>query len=269
MRQRRWIELLKDYDCIIQYHPRKTNIVVDALSRKSVGSLATIRDDEILRFKTKLCVPNDGDLRRKLWEEAHCSRLAIHPGGTKMYKDLRQNYWWSGMKQDIVQFVAQCLGYQGPYGAIMRFREDNSSLGRFVESLCFGLKRRCRSPICWHDVGKKNLLGPELVQLTIEKVSLIKKKLKATQSKQKSYADNRRRNLEFEVGDHVFLKVSPMKSIMRFGRKGKLNPYFVGPFELEPIQISEDLTYEEVLVQIVDVIDKVLRHAVIKLVKVL
>ncbi|RVW23677.1 Retrovirus-related Pol polyprotein from transposon gypsy [Vitis vinifera] len=92
MRQRRWIELLKDYDCIIQYHPGKTNIVADALSRKFVGSLEAIRDDGILMFRARLCVSNDGDLRRELLEEAHCSRLAIHPGGTKMYKDLRQNY---------------------------------------------------------------------------------------------------------------------------------------------------------------------------------
>ena len=83
------------------------------------------------------------------------------------------------------------------------------------------------------------------MQLTIEKVSLIKKKLKATQSKQKSYADNRRRDLEFEVGDHVFLKVSPMKSIMRFGRKGKLNPYFVGPFEV--LERVGTLAYKVVL----------------------
>ena len=68
-----------------------------------------LSDDGILRFRTRLCVPNDGDLRRELLEEAHCSRLAIHQGGTKMYKDLRQNYWWSGMKRDIAQFVAQCL----------------------------------------------------------------------------------------------------------------------------------------------------------------
>ena len=83
------------------------------------------------------------------------------------------------------------------------------------------------------------------MQLTIEKVSLIKKKLKATQSKQKSYADNRRRNLEFEVGDHVFLKVSPMKSIMRFGRKGKLNPCFMGPFEV--LERVGTLAYKVVL----------------------
>ena len=68
-----------------------------------------LSDDGILRFRTRLRVPNDGDLRRKLLEKAHCSRLAIHLGGTKMYKDLRHNYWWSGMKQDIAQFVAQCL----------------------------------------------------------------------------------------------------------------------------------------------------------------
>ena len=66
------------------------------------------------------------------------------------------------------------------------------------------------------------------MQLTIEKVVLIKETLKATQSRQKSYVDNRRWDLEFEVGDHVFLKVSPMKSVIRFGRKGNLSPWFVG-----------------------------------------
>ena len=92
--------------------------------------------------------------------------------------------------------------------------------------------RKCRSPICWNDVGERKLLGPELVQLTVEKVALIKERLKAAQSRHKSYADHRRRDLEFEVGDHVFLKVSPMMSVMRFGRKGKLSPRFVGPFEI-------------------------------------
>ena len=58
-------------------------------------------DDGILRFGTRLCVPSDEDLRRELLEEAHYSRLVIHLGGTKMYKDLKQNYWWSSMKRDI------------------------------------------------------------------------------------------------------------------------------------------------------------------------
>ena len=68
--------------------------------------------------------------------------------------------------------------------------------------------RRCRSPVCWGDVGERKLLGPKLVQLTVEKKALIKERLKTIQSRQKIYADNCRRDLEFEVGDHVFLKVS-------------------------------------------------------------
>ena len=90
----------------------------------------------------------------------------------------------------------------------------------------------CRSPICWDDVGERKILGPKLVQLTVEKMALIKERLKTVQSRQKSYADNRRRDLEFEVGDHIFLKVSPMNPVMRFGSKCKLSPRFVGPFEI-------------------------------------
>ena len=62
-----------------------------------------------MRFGTRLCVLNDGDLRRELLEEAHCSKFGIHLGGTKMYRDLKQNYWWPGMKRDIARFVAQYL----------------------------------------------------------------------------------------------------------------------------------------------------------------
>ena len=84
--------------------------------------------------------------------------------------------------------------------------------------------RRCRSPICWDDVGERRLLGLEIVQLTVEKVCIIRNHLRATQTRQKSHADNRRRSLEFQVGDHVFLRVTPTKGIIRFGVRGKLNP---------------------------------------------
>ena len=87
--------------------------------------------------------------------------------------------------------------------------------------------RKYQYLVYWDDVGKRKLLRIKLVQLTVEKVVLIKEILKTTQSRQKNYVDNRIWNLEFEVGDHVFLKVSPMKSVMRFGRKGKLSPWFV------------------------------------------
>ncbi|GJR91983.1 hypothetical protein Tco_0215994 [Tanacetum coccineum] len=92
--------------------------------------------------------------------------------------------------------------------------------------------RKCRSPVLWAEIGESSLIGPELVQETTDKVVLIKEKLKAARDRQKSYADNRRKPLEFEVGDRVMLKVSPWKGVIRFGKKGKLAPRYVGPFEI-------------------------------------
>ncbi|GJT84048.1 putative reverse transcriptase domain-containing protein [Tanacetum coccineum] len=92
--------------------------------------------------------------------------------------------------------------------------------------------RKCRSPIMWVEVGEGQLIGPELVQETTEKISQIKDRLKAARDHQKSYADKRRKPLEFSVGDYVLLKVSPWKGVVRFGKKGKLAPRFVGPFEI-------------------------------------
>ncbi|GJR10548.1 putative reverse transcriptase domain-containing protein [Tanacetum coccineum] len=92
--------------------------------------------------------------------------------------------------------------------------------------------RKCRSPILWVEIGESWLIGPELVQDTTDKVVLIKERLKAARDRQKSYADNRRKPLEFEVGDQVLLKVLPWKGVVRFGTKGKLAPRYVGPFEI-------------------------------------
>ena len=91
---------------------------------------------------------------------------------------------------------------------------------------------RSRSPMCWGEVGDAPMLGPEEVREMTEKVHLIRERMKTAQSRQKSYADQRRRPLEFEVGDMVFLKVSPMRGVVRFGKKGKLSPRFVGPFPI-------------------------------------
>ena len=90
--------------------------------------------------------------------------------------------------------------------------------------------RRCRAPIYWDGVGERKFLGPDIIQETEEKVRLIRERLRTAQSRQKSYADVRRRALEFQVGDQVILKVSPSKGIVRFGTKGKLSPRYVGPF---------------------------------------
>ncbi|GJY67704.1 putative reverse transcriptase domain-containing protein [Tanacetum coccineum] len=92
--------------------------------------------------------------------------------------------------------------------------------------------RKCRSPIMWAEIGEGQLIGPELVQETTEKISQIKYRLKAERDRQKSYADKRRKPLEFSVGDYVLLKVPPWKGVVRFRKKGKLAPRFVGPFEI-------------------------------------
>ncbi|GJU38078.1 putative reverse transcriptase domain-containing protein [Tanacetum coccineum] len=92
--------------------------------------------------------------------------------------------------------------------------------------------RKCRSPVLWAEIGEGSLIGPEYVQETTDKVLVIKEKLKAARDRQKRYADNRRKLLEFEVEDGVMLKVSPWKGVVHFGKKGKLAPRYVGPFEI-------------------------------------
>ena len=92
--------------------------------------------------------------------------------------------------------------------------------------------RPCRSPIYWTKVGESSIIGPYLIRDTSEKVSLIQQRLLMSQGRQKSYADVRRRRLEFEVGDHIFLKVMPKRGVVRFGKRGKLLPRFVRPFEI-------------------------------------
>nr|GEZ93619.1 putative reverse transcriptase domain-containing protein [Tanacetum cinerariifolium] len=92
--------------------------------------------------------------------------------------------------------------------------------------------RKCCSPICWTEVGGAQILGPELIQETIEKIVHIKQRMQASRDRQKSYADLKRKPMEFQVGDKVMLKVSPWKWVVRFGKRGKLNPRKVGPFKV-------------------------------------
>nr|GEV25474.1 putative reverse transcriptase domain-containing protein [Tanacetum cinerariifolium] len=92
--------------------------------------------------------------------------------------------------------------------------------------------RKCRSPVCWAEVGDAQLTGPEIIQETTEKIVQIKQRLQAARDRQKSYVDVRRKPLEFHVRDKVMLKVSPWKGVVRFGKRGKLNPHYIGHFKV-------------------------------------
>jgi hypothetical protein len=92
--------------------------------------------------------------------------------------------------------------------------------------------RRCRTPLFWNETGEQKVFGPDILEEVEKQVRMVRENLRVTQSRQKSYADHRRRELSFEVGDFIYLKVSPMRGLRRFKVRGKFAPRFIGPFKI-------------------------------------
>ncbi|GKF18379.1 putative reverse transcriptase domain-containing protein [Tanacetum coccineum] len=116
---------------------------------------------------------------------------------------------------------------------LVKFSYNNSYHASIKEAPFEALYgQKCRSPVCWAEVGEVQLTGPELVQETTEQIIQIKQRMQAASDRQKSYADLKRKPMEFQVGDKVMLKVSPWKGVVRFGKRGKLNPGYVRPFKV-------------------------------------
>ncbi|GJZ58312.1 putative reverse transcriptase domain-containing protein [Tanacetum coccineum] len=139
--------------------------------------------------------------------------------------------------------------------------------------------RKCRSPVCWAKVGDAQLTGPELIHETTEKIVQVKQRIQAAHDCQKSYIDVRRKPLEFQVGDRVMLKVVPWKGVIRFGKRGKLNPRYIRPFKkclsdeplaipMDEIHIDDKLHFVEKLVEIMDREVKRLNQSLIPFIKV-
>ncbi|GJS40943.1 hypothetical protein Tco_0565986 [Tanacetum coccineum] len=202
-------EMLRDLDQQMEKRADdgKANVVTDALSRKErvkprrVRAMAMIIQygvrGMILAAQSEAFKQENGMMRTVVMDEAHASRLR----------------WmiYLVVLADAAESVRDTIGFEYCLA---------SSSGW------------TKSPVLWAEIGESSLTGPELVLDMTDKVVLIKEKLKAARDRQKSYADNRRKPLEFEVGDRVMLKVSPWKGVIRFGKKGKLAPRYVGPFEI-------------------------------------
>ncbi|GJZ93692.1 putative reverse transcriptase domain-containing protein [Tanacetum coccineum] len=328
MRQHRWLKLLSDYDCEIRYHPRKANMVTNALSQKERVKPLRVR---ALMMTIDLHLPsqilNTQTEARK--EENYASedlfgmikKLKPRADGTlclknrnKMYHDLKKLYWWPNMKAEIATYVSKCLTcakvkaeHQKPSGLLvqpeipqwkwekitkdfitklpktstgqdtirvivdrltksthfMPMKETGSMeklMRQYLKEVSRGMKYqfrsspivmnnsyhtsikaapfealygwKCRSPICWAEVGDSQLTGPEIIHETTEKIVQIKSRIQAARDRQKSYADKRRKPLEFQVGDKVMLKVLPWKGVIRFGKREKLNPRYIRPFKI-------------------------------------
>ncbi|GJZ98303.1 putative reverse transcriptase domain-containing protein [Tanacetum coccineum] len=288
MQQRRWIELFSDYDCEIRYHPSKANVVIDALRlQKGLDEIIEQRSDGTLYYLDQIWVLLKGDMRTLIMDEAHKSKYYVHPRADKMYYDLRDRYWWPGMKKDIAVYdykmdrlarlyLNEVVARHGVPISIISNRNSRLTL-RFWQSMQEALGTRLDMSMTYHpqtdgqseraiqtfedmlrvcvlefggswdvhlslvEFSYNNSYHSSVrcapfealyVQETTGKISQIKDRLKDARDRQKSYAAKRRKPLEFSVGDYVLLKVSPWKGVVRFGKKEKLAPRFIGPFEI-------------------------------------
>ncbi|GJV52806.1 putative reverse transcriptase domain-containing protein [Tanacetum coccineum] len=267
MRQRRWLELLSDYDCEIRYHLGKANVILEAQveARKEenygtedlCGMIKKLepRADGTLCLNGRSWIPGFGDLRELIMNESHKSKDSIHPGPDKLYQDLKKLYWWPNMKwenitMDFVTKLPKTSSGQDTIWVIVdRLTKSAHFLPMKETDLMEKLTRQyLKEVVSRHGVPvsiisdrdsrftsqlwKSLNEALEIVHETTKKIIQIKKHIQAARDRQKSYADRRRKPLEFEVGDKVMLKVSPWKGVIRFGKRGKLNPRYIGPFKI-------------------------------------
>ncbi|XP_072089573.1 uncharacterized protein [Arachis hypogaea] len=248
MCQRRWTELLKDYDFELNYHPGKANMVADALSRKSLcAAWMMLREEELLKaFQgLKLGVREEfGTLclsRLQISSDFKAELLKAHHNDQELYKILPaiEKDRWPIRKNNLdLGRYAKRLCFRpvvklGSIYASVEFAYNNSyhtSIRMAPYEALYG--RKCQSPLCWYEAREKSLIGSEKISETTEQIKKIRSRMLVAQSRQKSYADQRQKPLEFEEGEHVFLKVTPITGIGRSIKTKKLNPRYIGPFEI-------------------------------------
>nr|GEV27334.1 reverse transcriptase domain-containing protein [Tanacetum cinerariifolium] len=288
MRQRRWIELLSDYDCEIRYHPGKANMVADALSQKEkkpirVRALERITIDFIVGLsrtpsgydtvwvivdrltKSAHFLPiKTTDIMEKLTQLYLKEIVCQHGVPISIISDrdskFTSRFWRSlqealgtrldmsnayhpetdGQSERTIQTLEDMLracviDFRGSWDRhlpLVKFSYNNSnhvSIKAASFEALYG--RKCRSPVCWSEVGNSQLMGLKLIRETNEKIVLIKNRLLTARSRQKSYTDVRRRPLKFNVWEG-YAQVSPWKGVIRFEKHRKLSPRFIEPFKI-------------------------------------
>ena len=223
-------------------------VIIDRLTKSShflpvrttytLDQLADLYVREIVRLHgvpVSIISDRDGRFTASFWKSLHRSlgtklkfSTAFHPQTDGQTERTNQ------ILEDMLR--ACVLDFSGSWDKflpLVEFSYNNSyqaTIGMAPYEALYG--RKCRSPVHWHESGEHKLMDLDFVSTTTDAIEKIQKRMRAAQSRQKSYADKRRRPLEFNEGDHVFLKIAPMKGVMRFGRKGKLSPRFIGPFEI-------------------------------------
>ncbi|GJR27034.1 putative reverse transcriptase domain-containing protein [Tanacetum coccineum] len=230
MRQRRWIELFSDYDCEIRYHPGKANVVADALSRKErvkpkrvramnmtlqssikdkilaaqkeacdesaglqkgLDEMIELRSDGALYYLDQIWVPLKGDVRTLIMDEAYKSKYSVHLGADKMYYDLKDRYWWSGMKKDIAVYEGIAMDF---VTKLPRTSSGHDTIWVIVDRLT-----KSAHFLPMREDYKMDRLARLYLNEIVARHS-IKDRLKAARDRQKSFAGKRRKPLEFNVG---------------------------------------------------------------------
>ncbi|GKA21271.1 putative reverse transcriptase domain-containing protein, partial [Tanacetum coccineum] len=216
-----------DYECEIRYHPGKANVVADALSRKE-----RVKPRRDMGPFSRKCENGNFERSPSLVKAEH-----QRPSGLLQQPEIPE-WKWDKITIDLITKLPRLRSGHDVIWKALGTRLDLSTAyhpqtyiqsERTIQTLEDMLRA---SLVLWAEIGEGSLIGPNLVLETTDKVVLIKGKLKAARDHQKSYANKRRKPLEFEVGDRVLLRVSPWKGVVHFGKKGTLVPRYIGPFKI-------------------------------------